>query len=134
MRFVGFYVVSADNAVGWSGQKMQGLNFCPSPPLHSPNSNKSTVLYMVDMSQRKGIWCRKPNFDVKNHDLFKIDFKSLVINYNLLFNLAYLLTSLYCYHYRKKTKKSKSFFEKVPTPAEKKWFNIFDTNNQLLKV
>ena len=25
---------SADNVVGWSGQKMPGLNFCPSPPLH----------------------------------------------------------------------------------------------------
>ena len=24
---------SADNVVGWSGQKMPGLNFCPSPPL-----------------------------------------------------------------------------------------------------
>ena len=33
MRFVDFYVVSADNVVGWSGQKMPGLNFCPSPPL-----------------------------------------------------------------------------------------------------
>jgi hypothetical protein len=31
-RFVDFYVVSADNVVGWSGQKMPGLNFCPNPP------------------------------------------------------------------------------------------------------
>ena len=32
-RFVDFYVVYSDNVVGWSGQKMPGLNFCPSPPL-----------------------------------------------------------------------------------------------------
>ena len=34
MRFVDFYVVSADNVVGWSGQKMPGLNFCPQITRH----------------------------------------------------------------------------------------------------
>ena len=34
-RCVDFYVVSADNVVGWSGRKMPGLNFCPSPSLVS---------------------------------------------------------------------------------------------------
>lgn len=31
-RFVDFFVVSTDNVEGRSGQKMPGLNLCPSPP------------------------------------------------------------------------------------------------------
>ena len=45
-RFVDFYVVSADNVVGWSGQKMPGLKFRPSPPLVRPKS-KSAVNIMA---------------------------------------------------------------------------------------
>ena len=42
---------SADNVVGWSGQKMPGLNFSPSPPLGVSTAIFPLVAAIVDF------WC-----------------------------------------------------------------------------
>ena len=53
-RFVDFYVVSADNVVGWSGQKLPGLNFCPSPPLAVCMNNISPENLLNDTTHEVG--------------------------------------------------------------------------------
>lgn len=37
-RFADSYVLSANNATGWSGHKIPGLNFCLRPPLQLPHT------------------------------------------------------------------------------------------------